>query len=60
MKDNFPNIIQTNGSDWYVETRAGFDGPFATQQEASQFHDLMVCSNAARIEFAGLAYAPLE
>lgn len=60
MQKNFPNIIQINGSDWYLETRTGFDGPFTTQQEASEFHDLIVCSNAARIEFAGLAYSPQE
>lgn len=60
MQDNTPHIVQISGSDWYVETRTGMDGPFPTKEEASDFHDLILCSNAARIEFAGLQYTPLE
>ena len=60
MPDNIPHIIQISGNNWYVETRTGFDGPFPTKQEACQFQDLLICSNAARVEFAGLQYLPIE
>lgn len=58
MQDNNPHIVQISGSDWYVETKTGFDGPFDSKQEANEFQNLIRCSNAARIEFAGLAFSP--
>lgn len=53
-------MLKINNKDWYVETKTGFDGPFKTEEEASSFLDLMRCSSAARVEFAGLQYTPLE
>lgn len=53
-------ILKINSKDWYVETKTGFDGPFASEEEATTFLDLVKCSNAARVEFAGLQYTPLE
>lgn len=60
MQDNTPHVVQISGSDWYVETKTGFDGPFDTKQEAREFQSLIRISNAARIEFAGLDYSPAE
>ena len=53
-------ILKINNKDWYVETNTGFDGPFKSEEEATNFLDLMRCSSAARVEFAGLQYTPLE
>ena len=53
-------ILKINNKDWYVETNTGFDGPFTTEEEATSFLDLMKLSSAARVEFAGLQYTPLE
>lgn len=50
--------ISTNG--WYVETRTGFDGPFDSKEEAAIFVNLIKCSDAARMEFAGLQYTPQD
>lgn len=60
MGDLQPGIIKINGENWYVETKTGFDGPFSSKEEASDFISLVNISNAARIEFAGLDYAPAE
>lgn len=56
MGDTQPGIIKVSGNNWYVETKTGFDGPFSSKQEASEFISLVNISNAARIEFAGLQY----
>ena len=40
---------------WYIETRTGFEGPFDSKQEAEKFQFLNKCTDAARVEFAGLA-----
>jgi len=41
---------------WYVETKTGYDGPFETYDEAESFLRLSESAEAARVEFAGLAY----
>ena len=53
-------IVKIGRSGWYVETRTGFDGPFDSKGEAVTFLDLVKCSNAARVEFAGLQYSPAD
>ncbi len=58
MQNNNSQIVNVSNTGWFVETRTGFDGPFDTKQEASTFLDLVKCSNAARVEFAGLQYTP--
>ena len=60
MQSNNSKVHRVNSSGWYVETRTGFDGPFETEQEAVSFLDLIKCSNAARVEFAGLQYSPAD
>lgn len=60
MQSENSQIVHINNKSWYVETRTGFDGPFDTEKEAATFLDLVKCSNAARIEFAGLQYTPIE
>ena len=60
MQGTHPHIVQISGSNWYVETRTGFEGPFNSKNEASEFLNLIESANAARIEFAGLQYTPLE
>lgn len=45
---------------WYVETQTGLEGPFKTENEAAIFLNLVRCSDAARMEFAGLAFTPNE
>ncbi|MDH5369567.1 MAG: hypothetical protein OEW99_06060 [Gammaproteobacteria bacterium] len=60
MQSNHSHIVKISTNGWYVETRTGFDGPFDSEKEASTFLDLINCSNAARVEFAGLAYTPIE
>jgi len=41
---------------WYVETKTGYDGPFDSYDEAEAFLRLSQTVEAARIEFAGLAF----
>lgn len=53
-------IIKVGSSRWYVETHTGFDGPFETIKEATSFQNLIKSSNAARVEFAGLQYTPID
>ncbi|MCW8901905.1 MAG: hypothetical protein OQK75_10420 [Gammaproteobacteria bacterium] len=53
-------VVKINQNGWYVETRTGFDGPFTSEQEASDFLNLIKTSDAARMEFAGLQYTPPE
>ena len=60
MANQSSQILKINSKDWYVETKTGYDGPFLTEEEAESFLDLVKCSNAARVEFAGLQYTPLE
>jgi len=60
MQSTNSQIVNINNNGWYVETRTGLDGPFDSEQEASTFLDLIKCSNAARVEFAGLQYTPME
>ena len=60
MGETQPGMIKVNGENWYVETKTGFDGPFTSKEEAKHFLRLIDLSNAARIEFAGLDYSPLN
>lgn len=60
MKSEHSHIVKISTNGWYVETRTGFDGPFDSEQEAETFQHLIQSSNAARVEFAGLAYSPTE
>lgn len=53
-------VVKINQNGWYVETRTGFDGPFSSEKEASTFLNLIKASDAARMEFAGLQYTPME
>ena len=53
-------VVKINQNGWYVETRTGFDGPFGSEKEASTFLNLIKASDAARMEFAGLQYTPME
>ena len=46
-------VIERNGI-WYVETRAGYEGPFHSQHEAQQYLSLKNRGDMARVEFAGL------
>ena len=41
---------------WYVETKTGYDGPFESYDEAESFLHLSESAEAARVEFAGLAF----
>jgi len=41
---------------WYVETKTGYDGPFDSYDEAEAFLRLSQTVEAARVEFAGLAF----
>lgn len=52
-------IIKISGC-WYIETRTGYDGPFDDKLEASRFLELLKSTDAARGEFAGLQFVPLE
>ncbi len=60
MESKISQIVKISNTGWYVETRTGFDGPFESEKEATTFLDLIKSSNAARVEFAGLQYTPLE
>lgn len=60
MQNEHSHIVKISTNGWYVETPTGFDGPFDSEQEAATFQDLIQTSNAARMEFAGLAYSPTE
>lgn len=51
-------IINIMNKNWYVETQTGLEGPFETENEAAIFLNLVRCSDAARMEFAGLAFSP--
>ena len=50
-------IIKISGY-WYIETRTGYDGPFDDKAEARQFLNLLINTEAARNEFAGLQFIP--
>lgn len=45
---------------WYVETRTGYEGPFDSHNEARKYLKLSNAADAARLEFAGLAYSALD
>jgi hypothetical protein len=60
MQSKNSQIVKINNIGWYVETKTGFDGPFDSEKEAGTFLDLIKSSNAARVEFAGLQYTPME
>lgn len=60
MSNKNSQIVKINNNGWYIETRTGFDGPFDSEQEATVFLNLIKSSDAARVEFAGLQYTPLE
>lgn len=60
MQSNNSQIVNIHNNGWFVETRTGFDGPFDTKQEATTFLDLVKCSNAVRVEFAGLQFTPMD
>jgi len=60
MQSKNSQIVNVHNTGWYVETRTGFDGPFDTKQEATTFLDLIKCSDAARVEFAGLQFTPMD
>lgn len=51
-------IIHIMNKNWYVETPMGLEGPFESEYEAGLFFDLVKTSDAARMEFAGLAFSP--
>jgi len=53
-------VVKISSNGWYVETRTGFDGPFDSEEEASNFLCLIKSSDAARVEFAGLQYTPVD
>lgn len=60
MAFNNSQVVKISSNGWYVETRTGFDGPFDSEQEASEFLTLIKSSDAARVEFAGLQYSPVD
>lgn len=60
MSAKSAQVVKINQNGWYVETRTGFEGPFTSEQEASVFLDLIKASDAARMEFAGLQYTPMD
>jgi uncharacterized protein YkvS len=60
MQSKNSQIVKISNTGWYVETQTGLDGPFDSVNEATVFLDLIKSSNAARMEFAGLQYTPLE
>lgn len=60
MSSKNSQVVNINHNGWYVETRTGYDGPFSSEKEASDFLDLLKCSDAARVEFAGLQYTSME
>ena len=60
MQSKNSQIVKISNIGWYIETRTGLDGPFESEKEASTFLDLIKCSNAARVEFAGLQYTPVD
>ena len=58
MNSKNAQIINIMNKNWYVETQTGLEGPFKTKNEAAIFLNLIKCSDAARMEFAGLAFTP--
>lgn len=60
MQGHNSKVHKIGSTGWYVETQTGFDGPFDSEKEAVSFLDLVKCSNAARMEFAGLQYSSIE
>ena len=60
MQKENSQLVKISHNNWYVETRTGLDGPFESVKEATTFLNLMKSSNAARVEFAGLQYTPLD
>jgi hypothetical protein len=55
-----PQIISIMNKNWYVETQTGLDGPFESENEASNFLERVKACNSARLAFAGLQFTPLE
>ena len=53
-------IIQLNGGAWYIESRTGYEGPFESKKEAEYYAALIQSAEAARCEFAGLAFNKLQ
>lgn len=60
IQTNISQIHRASNKNWYVETRTGLDGPFDSEKDAIIFLDLIKSSNAARVEFAGLQYSPID
>jgi len=60
MQSKNSQIINIRNTGWFIETPTGFDGPFESEKEADTFLNLIKSSNAARMEFAGLQYTPLD
>ena len=50
---NRNNLIHRN-EQWYVETQMGYEGPFDTKSEASEFLILSDKADSARIELMGI------
>jgi len=50
---NNNRLIQRN-EHWYVETQMGFEGPFESKSDASEFLSLSNKADSARIEFMGI------
>jgi len=53
-------MVQVNNKNWYIETRTGFEGPFESEKEAKIYLNLVNSADAARVEFAGLQFSPLN
>lgn len=60
VQTNHSQVYKVSNIGWYVETRTGLDGPFDSEKDAIIFLDLIKSSNAARVEFAGLQYSPID
>ena len=57
MSKSKEQIVQIR-ENWFVETRTGYDGPFENEKEAKKYLRLLRSCDAARSEFAGLAFSP--
>ena len=60
MSEKNSQIVKISNNGWYVETQTGLDGPFDSKDEVASFLNLLKRSDAARVEFAGLQYTPLD
>lgn len=54
------NMVLVNNKNWYIETKTGFEGPFESENEAKIYLNLVNSADAARVEFAGLQFSPLN